>query len=84
MKVQIDNIVNQMSPEVRQHAEREATARGMSLDQFVQDQLSAQLTEQELTLSAAKIRFDRWNSRVDGGTGGGGGIRGGIGVSGRF
>ena len=81
MKIQIANIVTQMSPEVRKHAEAEASAKGLTLEQFVQDQLTAQLTEQELSVSAAKVRFDRWNARADGGRGG---VRGGVAVGGRF
>jgi hypothetical protein len=81
MKLQIANIVTQMSPEVRKLAETEATSKGLTLEDFVQDQLTAQLTEQELSVSAAKPRFDRWNARADGGRGG---VRGGISVGGRF
>ena len=51
--------------------------KGLTLEEFVQDQLTAQLTEQELNVSAAKVRFDRWNARADGGRGGVRGRRGG-------
>jgi hypothetical protein len=81
--IHVNKIVQQMSPEVRAQAEREAAAQGMSLEQFVEDQLSVQLTEQEVAFGANAIRFDRWDIRgdtrpTDGGT------RVGVGISGRF
>jgi hypothetical protein len=65
MKIHIGNIIDQMSADVRKQAEQEAASRGLTLDKFVETQLTAQLTEQELRVSAAKIRFDRWDIRGD-------------------
>lgn len=79
MKLQIGRIVDQMSPEVRKEAEREARERGLTLDKFVESQLTAELVNDELDLRAARIRFDSWDARVGADPGGvrvGGGIRG--------
>ena len=83
MRIHVGNIVQQMSPEVRKQAEEEAKAKGLTLEEFVEDQLAVQLTEQELAVGANAIRFDRWDIRgdarpTDGGT------RVGVGISGRF
>jgi hypothetical protein len=83
MKIHVGNIVKQMSPEVRKQAEEEAKAKGLTLEEFVEDQLAVQLTEQEVQVGAKAIRFDRWDLRgdarpTDGGT------RVGVSIGGRF
>jgi hypothetical protein len=83
VRIHVGNIVQQMSPEVRRQAEEEATSLGVTLEKFVEDQLSVQLSEQELAVGANAIRFDRWDVRgdsrpTDGGT------RVGISIGGRF
>ena len=81
MRIHVGNIVQQMSPEVRRQAEAEAEKQGVSLDKFVEDQLAVQLSDEDVTIGSANIRFDRWDVRADGGTGG---VRGGVGIGGRF
>lgn len=83
MRIHVKKIVDQMSPEVREQAEREAASQGVTLERFVEDQLSVELSDQELEFGASAIRFDRWDIRgdtrpTDGGT------RVGVGISGRF
>ena len=82
MRIHVANIVKQMSPEVRKQAEAEASDKGMSLDEFVEDQLTVQLSEDEVGVEAAAVRFDRWDVRAD--ARGGGEVRGGVGIGGRF
>jgi hypothetical protein len=82
VRIHVGNIVNQMSPEVRKQAEDEAAAKGLSLERFVEDQLAVQLSDQEMEIGALGIRFDRWDVRAD--ARGGGEIRGGVGIGGRF
>lgn len=82
MRIHVGNIVNQMSPEVRKLAEEEAAEKGISLERFVEDQLAVQLSEEQMDIGAANIRFDRWDVRAD--ARGGGEVRGGVGIGGRF
>jgi hypothetical protein len=82
VRIHVANIVKQMSPEVRSQAEAEASARGLSLDEFVEDQLAVQLSEDEVGVEGAAVRFDRWDVRAD--ARGGGEVRGSVGISGRF
>ena len=70
MKKHIGKIVSQMSPGVRQQAEAEALAKGMTLEDFVSSQLSAQLTETDLSsvvggaIRLDNIRYDRTYDRL--------------------
>lgn len=83
MRIHINSIIGQMTPEVRQQAQDEANKKGMTLEQFVEDQLTVQLAQDDVAIEANAVRFDRWDVRgdtrpTDGGT------RVGVGISGRF
>jgi hypothetical protein len=82
VRIHIGNIVDQMTPEVRKQAEEEATRKGVSLEQFVENQLAVELSDEEMRVGSAGIRFDRWDVRAD--ARGGGEVRGGVGIGGRF
>jgi hypothetical protein len=83
MHIHVSKIIQQMSPEVLEQAKQEADAQGMTLEKFVEDQLSVQLSEQELAFGADSVRFDRWDIRGDARPRDGG-TRVGVGISGRF
>jgi hypothetical protein len=61
MKIKIGNIIEQMSPEVRKAADEEARGRGLTLEKFVESQISVSLNDDELNLNAARIRADSWD-----------------------
>jgi hypothetical protein len=79
MKLKVGNIIEQMSPEVRKAADEEARGRGLTLEKFVEGQLSIQLNEDELSLNAARVRADSWDAGVSGPP-----YSGSVGVRGRF
>jgi hypothetical protein len=79
MRIKIENIIEQMSPEVRKAADEEARGRGLTLERFVESQLSVQLTDDDISLTAARIRFNSWDGRAEGPP-----YRGSVGVRGRF
>lgn len=66
MKIKIGNILDQMSPSVRKAAEAEARERGVSLEAFVENQLTIQLSDDELTFNAARIRANSWSGDLGG------------------
>jgi hypothetical protein len=83
VRIHVSSIIQQMSAEVRKQAEDEASKKGMTLEQFVQDQLTVQLAEEEIAVNAAAVRFDRWDIRGDANPRDGG-TRVGVGIGGRF
>jgi hypothetical protein len=66
MKIKIGSILDQMSPGVRKAAEEEARQRGQTLEQFVENQLTIQLTDDEMSLNAARIRANSWGADASG------------------
>ncbi|MCY0096407.1 hypothetical protein [Hoeflea ulvae] len=77
MRLPVKDVVRKMSPEVRKQVQVAAEKRGMEIEQFVQEQLTAQLVDQDLFLMTAidwDIRADsnprRGDVRVGGGIGG--------------
>jgi len=65
MKIKVGNILDQMSPAVRKAAEEEARERGLTLEAFVERQISVQLNEDEITLNVAMRGVD-WDIRAGG------------------
>lgn len=77
MKLPVKEVVRNMSPEVRKQVQVAADKSGMAIEKFVQKQLTAQLVDQDMFLSADidwDIRADsnprRGDVRVGGGIGG--------------
>jgi hypothetical protein len=77
MKIHADEIIKQMSPEVRYQVQQAADKKGVTIQQFVQEQLNAQISGDEMVvdLDAANadvnVRADhdvnRGETRVGGG-----------------
>ncbi len=77
MRLPIEEVVRNMSPEVRKQVLIAAEKRGMGIDKFVHEQLTAQLVDQDIFLTNGidwDIRADsnprRGDVRVGGGIGG--------------
>jgi hypothetical protein len=71
MKIHVKEIVDQMSPEIRSQVEKAADKKGVTVEKFVEEQLAAQITDQEMIvdLNAANtdagVRADHNPSRGD-------------------
>mmetsp|Transcript_4653 Transcript_4653/g.7361 ORF Transcript_4653/g.7361 Transcript_4653/m.7361 type:complete len:100 (+) Transcript_4653:1014-1313(+) len=51
MKLPVEQVVKNMSPEVRKQVEIAAERKGMPLDMFVHEQLTAQIVDQDVFTS---------------------------------
>jgi len=58
MQIHVKEIIDQMSPEVLAEVEKAAKAKGVSIEEFVGDQLSIQIVEDDLVASATDAEWD--------------------------
>jgi hypothetical protein len=58
MKVHVKEIIDQMSPEVLAEVEKAAKDQGVGVEQFVSNQLSVRIREEDMTVDIQKIDWD--------------------------
>jgi len=62
MKIQIKEIIGQMTPEVRKKVQEAADKKGMTLEDFGAQQLAAQVSDREVEVNLQDARAD---GRID-------------------
>jgi len=58
MYVHVKEIIDQMSPEVLAEVEKAAKAKGVSIEEYVGDQLSVQIVEDDLVVDLESTGWD--------------------------